>query len=393
MSDAEQRHLVILIHGIRDIARWQSEIRDTLEKHGLAVELTNYGRMNLVEFLIPFLSYFRRRARDKVWTQIRHAQSLHPNSRTSIIAHSFGTYVIAELLEKVFDIRFDKVIFCGSVVRYNLPLEQFGARYNNKIINEVGTADQWPAVAESLTTGYGSAGTYGFHRPGVIDRFFNGARHGYFLSSAFCEKYWVPYLVSGEIVKGARSPENPPLWVRLISIVKIKYVVLVILLLWMITMVLRHFFYGDYYYHKLGSESGFFAWKTLLPTIVQEAEAPCPFDRYLGGNCTGGLGKVVTSYFTGRRYVQVQEFDGDTARQVVSCTPYSFYGRDPVAALERFQDAFKECVTITPDNDTDRLIVRVNKTSLTRIGRSLLCKCDATQIEEFSKRPSQGNGE
>jgi hypothetical protein len=234
MAETAQRDLVILVHGIRDIARWQSEIRDTLERHGFLVELTNYDRMNLIEFLLPIpFTYFRRIAIDTVWTQIRHAQSLHPRSRVSIIAHSFGTYIIAELLRSEFDIRFFKVIFCGSVVRYNFPLEQFGTRYNDSILNEVGTADPWPAVAESVTTGYGSAGTYGFRRPGVRDRFHNRAGHGYFLRREFCEKFWVPYLNFDRVEKGSERPDPPPVWVRLISTFKIKYVLGLICILFL----------------------------------------------------------------------------------------------------------------------------------------------------------------
>jgi hypothetical protein len=47
------KHLVLLVHGIRDIGRWRAEIANTLEKAGFDVELTNYGRMNLLEFLLP----------------------------------------------------------------------------------------------------------------------------------------------------------------------------------------------------------------------------------------------------------------------------------------------------------------------------------------------------
>jgi hypothetical protein len=113
--------------------------------------------MNLAEFLLP-LGFFRQKAIATVWTQIQRAQLLHPGTRVSVIAHSFGTYVIAQLLKTQFTIKFHKVIFCASVVRYNFPFEQFSDRFGDQILNEVGAADPWPAVAESVTTGYGSAG-------------------------------------------------------------------------------------------------------------------------------------------------------------------------------------------------------------------------------------------
>ena len=110
-----------------------------------------------------------------------------------MIAHSFGTFVIAHLIRKDFAIKFHRVIFCGSVVQYGFPFEQIQERFSKPIINEVGTRDIWPAIAESVTIGYGSAGTYGFRRPLVRDRWHNGARHGYFLDPAFCKTFWSPF--------------------------------------------------------------------------------------------------------------------------------------------------------------------------------------------------------
>jgi len=80
---------------------------------------------------------------------------------------------------------------------------------------------------QSVTWGYGSAGTYGFRRPLVHDRWHNGAGHGYFLRPDFCEKFWIPYLRSGTIVDADHNPESPRLWVRLVFGFQIKYVLLI----------------------------------------------------------------------------------------------------------------------------------------------------------------------
>jgi alpha-beta hydrolase superfamily lysophospholipase len=147
-NSAPKKHLVILVHGIRDIARWKSEVAAPLRKAGLAVEPTNYGRMNLIEFLLP-IAYFRQKAIEDVWIQIQHAIKRHPGAKVSIIAHSFGTYIVAMLLQRQFNLQLGRVIFCGSVVRSKFPFEQIDARYEGAIVNEVGTADPWPALAES----------------------------------------------------------------------------------------------------------------------------------------------------------------------------------------------------------------------------------------------------
>jgi len=201
-----QLHVVILVHGIRDFALWQTTIRSALEEESFKAEATNYGRFNLLQFLVPF-SYFRKKAIATVWNQIRIVKQNNEGALLSVVAHSFGTFVIAHLIQENFDIKFHRVIFCGSVVRYGFPFEQFQNRFAQPIVNEVGTRDIWPAMAESITFGYGSAGTYGFRRPLVRDRWHNEAHHGYFLDPLFCKKYWIPFLKNGEVVAGAAAPE------------------------------------------------------------------------------------------------------------------------------------------------------------------------------------------
>jgi pimeloyl-ACP methyl ester carboxylesterase len=231
---ALRKKVVMLVHGIRDDALWQTTLRSVLEETGFVVEATNYGRMNLFQFLAPF-SYFRNKAIATVWNQIRIVKQNNEDSSLSVIAHSFGTFVIAHLLQQEFDIKFDKVIFCGSVVRYGFPFEQFQNRFSQPILNEVGTRDVWPALAESITAGYGSAGTYGFRRPLVRDRWHNQAHHGFFLSAEFCRKFWIPHLNNGVFVPGAEVPEAPRVWLRLLSILKIKWLLTATVIIFLAT--------------------------------------------------------------------------------------------------------------------------------------------------------------
>ena len=206
-------HVVVLVHGIRDHALWQNQIGLKLSKEGFKVERTNYGRLNLIEFLTP-IGYFRRRAVGSVWKQIRMVRQKYGVASISVIAHSFGTYVISRMMREEFDIKFNRVIFCGSVVKYDFPFEQVNSRFCDPILNDVGTRDVWPAMAESVTLGYGSAGTYGFHRPLVLDRWHNGAGHNFFLKDdRFCEKFWIPFLRDGTVELGAVTPEEPRWWI------------------------------------------------------------------------------------------------------------------------------------------------------------------------------------
>jgi hypothetical protein len=221
-------HVVILVHGIRDRARWEASLSEPLKSHGFTPVPINYGRFGALEFLLP-IPFFRNRAVRDVRGQIADVRKQYPEASLSVIAHSFGTWVIAKILQDGFFIRFHRIIFCGSVVPYNFPFEQFSERFCDPILNEVGDCDPWPAVAESATWGYGSAGTYGFLRNRVQDRWHASAGHGYFLNNSFCECYWISFLRDGKIIPG-NSEASPPLWVRAVSWAKLKYLAILAIL-------------------------------------------------------------------------------------------------------------------------------------------------------------------
>lgn len=234
MSDtdakASKKTAVILVHGIRDFAFWQTTLRQCLEEHGYAVRDIGYGRMNLFKFLLPF-QFFRQRAVRQVWEQIKRIQD-DPRLEgfsISVIAHSFGTYIVAELLRDQVRAKFEKVIFCGSVVSETFPVSKILDSVKYPILNEVATADPWPAFAESVSTGYGSIGTFGFRDPDINNRFHNDATHSYYLSAQFCRHYWIPFLDRNVICQGD-FPKKPPLWIRMLKIFKIKYLICTIVI-------------------------------------------------------------------------------------------------------------------------------------------------------------------
>ena len=159
---------------------------------------------------------------------------MHRDADCSIIAHSFGTFVVARILRDNTDLELNRIIFCGSVVSHKFRFEDYRHRFNPDLINEVGTRDYWPVIAKVVTFGYGWAGTYGFRRPAVRDRWHNGKAHSDFLNQEFCQTYWIPYLSSGKIVEDDQEPEPPPWWLWAISTFQIKYLVIiaVAVLLW-----------------------------------------------------------------------------------------------------------------------------------------------------------------
>jgi CRP-like cAMP-binding protein len=226
VEDDAREHLVILVHGIRTFAPWEQALKPALIKAGLKVESTNFEYFDVIRFLMPFEG-FRRKKIALVQRQLRQAIRLHPNAIVSIIAHSFGSYIVAEILAEEPDILVHRVIFCGSTVPSDHRfVRQIGAWVKTQVVNDVGSKDVWPALAMSITSGYGHTGTYGFRIPAVKDRWFAGFEHSDFLKPEFCEKNWIPFLTKGTVpMDEASPPDDPPLWLWLLSVFQIKIMV------------------------------------------------------------------------------------------------------------------------------------------------------------------------
>ncbi|QAU42217.1 TIR domain-containing protein [Bradyrhizobium guangdongense] len=236
-SDASSRkaaelknHLVILVHGIRTRASWMGTIAPVLERAGFAVGLTSFGRFGALRFLAPF-GLFRSDPLSRVVEDINTSLMLYkrkegkPPEKMSVISHSFGTYVISEILMKHPEFKWHRIIFAGSVVREDYKFSKVVELFDDPLINEVGTRDFWPALAESAGWGYGSVGAFQWNRPGTVTRFHKNYRHSDFLTPLFCEKYWVPFL-RGEAPRAADNPTRMPLWVRVLAALPLRWLIL-----------------------------------------------------------------------------------------------------------------------------------------------------------------------
>jgi pimeloyl-ACP methyl ester carboxylesterase len=223
-------HLVILVHGINTRALWMSEVKPALERAGFEVAPTSFGQFGVVRFLLP-LRFGRKKAINRVVTDIRTARESHlmrygrEPSEMSVIAHSFGTYVVSRILTDYPDFKWKRIIFCGSVVREDYPLQNVTRLFRHPLLNEIGTKDFLPALAESAGWGYGSVGSTGFNRPPVETRWHTGFRHSDFLTAEFCNRSWIPFL-NGEKPQDGDKATAMPLWVRSLTLFPLTWIIL-----------------------------------------------------------------------------------------------------------------------------------------------------------------------
>jgi hypothetical protein len=114
----------------------------------------------------------------------------------SIIAHSFGTYIVAKAIEKYVEIRFDRVIFCGSIVRRDFDWDtkikrgQVGA-----VLNEYGDKDMWVRLAQFIPD-LGPSGAFGFDHTGsgVYQRRRPLFQHSDYFYPLNYRENWLPFL-------------------------------------------------------------------------------------------------------------------------------------------------------------------------------------------------------
>jgi pimeloyl-ACP methyl ester carboxylesterase len=337
---------IILVHGILTHADWYRDVRDALQAQGYRVHLTNYGRVDLIRFLLP-TPFFRNQVKEKIFRQIRAAIQSDPKAKYSIVAHSFGSYIVSRILQDEFDLRINRIIFAGSVVRYDFPFEQFSERFSGDILNEVQAKDPWPAFAESITTGYGSAGTFGFKRPRVHDRWNDvntpkDPPHSAVLNSDHAINYWLPFLERGEVLPKTAATKAP-FWIRLLNLLRIKYWILLAAIALALT------FLGVAVYAAedidVQMHPGSVGWQLsdneLASKVNASMDQKCPLD-WLDSQCDGWVGRYVTK----RSWRGVNQYDHKLNKVLF---PEKFIGkfRDPEKFWYALRELHPNCISIS----------------------------------------------
>jgi len=220
----------VLIHGIRTHASWAEMVGSVLSKEAAAkVVPVRYGFLDVLKFLCPVRT--RRAPVARIIREFRDLRSRSPVARISVVAHSFGTYALVKALEEP-DIRLDRVILCGCIVKESFRRARFEAQLAaDDILNDCGTDDIWPVLAKAVTWGYGATGTFGFGTAGVRDRF-HKCGHADFFDANFVKQHWAPFLRNGEIHETSWEITRPttPYWLSLLSWMPLRWICVVVLL-------------------------------------------------------------------------------------------------------------------------------------------------------------------
>ncbi|MEZ6134184.1 MAG: hypothetical protein R3C53_04645 [Pirellulaceae bacterium] len=202
-------HLVFLVHGIRDRAPWQAALQTALENDSFKICQCGYGYFDVVRFWWPGRT--RQVPIALVERQIRgyiaRAKRKYDDVKISVIAHSFGTYIVSRILEEATDLHWERIVFCGAIVPEDFRWDKVDRQVDPEhVVNDVGNQDIWPAMAKLLSFGYGDAGSHGFVSD-VNNRFHKSGHSDYF-RNGFPAKFWAPWIHAGDLVE-VTPPASP----------------------------------------------------------------------------------------------------------------------------------------------------------------------------------------
>ncbi|MCK5714728.1 MAG: hypothetical protein KAH64_02110, partial [Nitrosomonadaceae bacterium] len=171
--NTDTKHLVFVIHGIRDDGYWTKKVAARIKQRGnntteiFASNTKSYGYYTAFPFALPWI---RRQKVEWFMDEYATAKALHPKAVFSYVGHSNGTYLAAKALEDYQSCVFERIVFAGSVVRKNYDwCSKFISEVPKvgKLLNYVATNDVvvalFPKGLQTLRLfNLGSAGHDGF---------------------------------------------------------------------------------------------------------------------------------------------------------------------------------------------------------------------------------------
>jgi pimeloyl-ACP methyl ester carboxylesterase len=220
-KEVQEKTIVVLIHGIRTFAEWQDKVKNEFSQDlNITVIAIGYDYFDLLRFWCPW--YFRNAPIRRVEQQLRNITSENSHAKLVVVAHSFGTYIISKILKSSPDIRIERLLLCGSIIKTDWRWDLVPQR-PKLILNDVGDRDIFPVLAKATSWGYGASGTFGFKAQEVNDRFHH-CKHSDFFELDHIKNYWVPFLKEAHIAQSDYSASRiqPSKIIKIVNVVPLK---------------------------------------------------------------------------------------------------------------------------------------------------------------------------
>lgn len=179
---------VIVIHGMNSRAKWQEafswEIANRLS-YSAPVLIYKYGWATIDVFARWLHERLARRLGERMRIAIAEAQKSRLPDRPDIIAHSFGTLLLARVLEnpEFADLTFGRIITAASIVRPDYDWDRLIQQGRvEAVLNHVGGQDRAVPFAQYAIPGAGPGGAVGYLAESTLNVRADGYGHsGFFI--------------------------------------------------------------------------------------------------------------------------------------------------------------------------------------------------------------------
>ncbi|CQH53347.1 DUF6932 family protein [Yersinia frederiksenii] len=199
--------VLVTIHGVMTHAEWNANLIPIASSQGWIVAPYIYG------FTTPDILLNKGKRKEAVdafrdWIFSIKRDFCQNGERISVIAHSFGTYLVGAYLDgfKEFPpVNFNTIILTGSILNEDYDWESCAGYKVARVRNEIAPNDQWvswmprrPAEWVGLDPLFGRAGTNGFNSQSSIltqatNKIFD---HNNVIKKDVITSMWMPFLNS-----------------------------------------------------------------------------------------------------------------------------------------------------------------------------------------------------
>jgi hypothetical protein len=213
MGSATRRDplVVITLHGIKTRGVWQKELIPILHDAGYKTVPLDYGNFLALQLIIP-----SQRQKKIDWFRDKYDQVCDRErvARPSVIAHSFGTYLVARAMQKYSPVKFDRVIFCGAIVQKEYPWNNlFSNDQIRAVLNDFGRMDFWAGIVTWCVADAGASGREGFSElaDGKVSQIEHPEfHHGDYFFIGNYKDSWIPFLIEAPQREIRPSPKPVP---------------------------------------------------------------------------------------------------------------------------------------------------------------------------------------
>lgn len=194
--------LLVTIHGLLSTAKWNSELAPIASSQNWIFAPYVYEN-NGVDLLI---NTKKRKVLVDNFREWLYDIYMRYESPVSVIAHSFGTYILASYItgfKEFLPVQLNVAILTGSILTPNFDWELHRGVKIARVRNEIAPNDQWvkhmPKIkwidSDSL---YGNSGVIGFNKKSniLIEPRNDIFTHNNVIKRDVIERHWFPYLMS-----------------------------------------------------------------------------------------------------------------------------------------------------------------------------------------------------